>query len=95
MRTIIGQIAKDSEPYAYWVLLSNKATSKNFVNGLIVRLVYNVEPQTRCRQGRARVIRVDESGHIVFFARRLTDSIPTACPGDFFVLDADEPSDNW
>lgn len=96
MRTIIGQIAEDSvTPYNDCVRLSDKATSKNFVNGLIVRLVYSVEPQTRCRQGRARVVRIDESGHIVFFARRLTDSIPAACSGDFFVLDADEPEDRW
>lgn len=95
LRTIIGQIAEDSAIIHDWVRLANGATSHNFVNGLIVRLVYNDEPHTRCREGRARVVKVDESGHIAFFARRLIDSIPAACPGDLIVLDADEPEDRW
>jgi len=95
MRTIIGQIAEDSAIIHDWVRLSDRATSRNFVNGLIVRLVHNGEPHTRCREGRARVVKVDESGHIAFFARRLIDSIPAASPGDFFVLNADEPEDDW
>lgn len=95
MRTIIGQIAEESPVIHDWVRLANTTTSHNFVNGLIVRLVNDDEPRTRCREGRARVVRVDESGHIAFFARRLSDSIPAAYPGDFIVLDADEPEDRW
>lgn len=95
MRTIIGQIAEDSPVIYDWVRLANTATNHNFVNGLIVRLVANDQPHTRCRDGRARVVKVDKSGNIAFFARRLCDSIPAAHPGDFIVLDADEPEDRW
>jgi hypothetical protein len=92
MRKIVGQIAPSCPVSRHTIYLVNPRDARHFADGLIVRAVWTKEGIQPCREGRARVLLVSDEEGAVTFSKALFTSIPSVAPGDFLVLDADEPS---